>query len=287
MDNKPLISVIIATYNRGECIKRAIESVLTQTYKNIELIIVDDGSTDRTKEFVQSFLSDPRIHYLKQENKGPSTARNNGIRASKGKYIAVLDSDDFWCDKRKLEKQVDFLEKNREYALVGGGAIEIDRQGKEIMRYLLLENDEDIRKVILLSNTFAHITVVFRRNIWEEVAGYDEKLEGLEDRDLCLKIGKISRLYNLQEFFACYIGHDYKNPSYLAKKYTRRKLLKLNIKLIKKHRHDYPGYSKALLLCWTSFFYSFLPLRQKFHPLSLKLKKKVFGFSVFKKNGKF
>jgi len=287
MNNQPLVSIIIATYNRAICIRGAIKSVLAQTYRNIELVIIDDGSTDKTKDLVQLFLLDPRVHYFRQENKGVSIARNNGIKVSKGKYIAILDSDDFWCKADKLEKQVNFLEKNIEYALVGGGAIEMDKEGKETMRYLLLENDEDIRKTILLSNAFANVTTLFRKDIWERVGGYDKGFDGLEDRDLWLKIGRLSKFYNLQEFFTCYIGHDYKNPSYLAKNYGRAKQLKLNIKLIRKYRNDYPGYRKAFLLCWASYFYSFLFFRQKLHPFSLKLKKIIFGSSVFKKNEKF
>ena len=284
MKNQPLVSVIIPTYNRERYIKRAIKSVLAQTYKNFELIIIDDSSTDKTPELVSGFSKkDFRIRIITNKvNLRLAKTLNRGIRNARGKYIARLDDDDSWCDSKKLQKQVDFLEKNIEYALVGGGIIEVDKRGKEIMRYLLLENDEDIRKVILVDNAFVHATVLFRKDIWEKVGCYDEEFDGLEDRDLWLKIGKLSKFYNFQEFFACYIGHDYKNPSYLAKNYKRIEQLKLNIKLRKKYRNDYVGYRKALLLCWVSYFYSFLPLRQKIHPFGLKLKKMIFGQSVFK-----
>jgi len=282
MHKQPLISVIIATYNRANCIRKAIRSVLTQAYRNIELIIIDDGSTDKTKEIVQLFLFDKRVHYVRQENKGASIARNNAIKISKGKYIAILDSDDFWCGPKKLEKQVDFLERNPEYALVGGGVIEVDKKGKEIMRYLLLENDEDIRKAILVDNAFAHATALFRKDTWEKVKGYDEEFDGLEDRDLWLKIGRLSKFYNFQEFFACHVGHDHKNLSYLDKNYSRTRQLKFNIKLRKKYRNDYPGYRKAILFCWASYFYSFLSFKQKLRPFGLKFKKIIFSPSVFK-----
>jgi len=277
MDNQPLVSVIMATYNKADYIERAVKSVLAQNYKNIELIIVDDGSTDGTKELIQPFLSDQRIYYFQEENKGVSIARNNGVRISKGKYIAILDSDDFWCQIDKLEKQVDFLEKNKDYALVGGGAIKIDKRGKEITRYLLFEKDEDIRKVILVDNAFAHVTTLFRKDIFERVGGYSEEFDGLEDRELWLKIGTISKFYNFQEFFTSYLGHNYKDPTYFIKNYSGRERLKLNIRLRKRYSNNYPGYRKAVLLCWASYFHSFIPFRKKLWPIIFKLRVFIFG----------
>ena len=110
MDNTDLISVIIPTYNRAHLIKRSVESVLNQTYKNLELIIVDDGSTDNTKEIIDS-INDKRIIYVKQQNQGACAARNNGIDLAKGKYIAFQDSDDIW-HLNKLEIQIQKLKEN-------------------------------------------------------------------------------------------------------------------------------------------------------------------------------
>ncbi len=286
MENQPLVSVILPAYNKEKYIKRAVESVLNQTYKNIEIIIIDDKSTDKTPEVISKLSQkDPSIIILTNKvNLGLTRTLNKGIKVARGKYIARLDDEDFWCDKKKLEKQVDFLEKNTEYGLVGGGAIEVDQEGRKIMRYLLSENDEDIRKVILFSTPFVHVAVLFRKDIWEKTGGYNEELDGSEDIDLWLKIGKLSKFYNFQEFFACYIGHDYyKNPGYLYKKHKRLEILKREIKLKKKYRHDYPGYKKAVLLCLARFFYSFLFFKQKSHPAVLKFKKIIFGSSVFKK----
>jgi glycosyltransferase involved in cell wall biosynthesis len=105
-----LISVIIPTYNRAHLIKRSIDSVLSQTYKNLELIIVDDGSTDNTKEVIDS-INDERLVYIKQKNQGASAARNKGIDIAKGKYIAFNDSDDVW-HLDKLEKEITKLKEN-------------------------------------------------------------------------------------------------------------------------------------------------------------------------------
>lgn len=96
----PSVSVIITTYNRANLVSRAIDSVLNQTYKDFELIIIDDGSTDNTKSLIDSYLQkDKRIVYFYQENKGWPSALNKGIELSKGEYIAFLDSDNEWLPK--------------------------------------------------------------------------------------------------------------------------------------------------------------------------------------------
>lgn len=111
-----MVSVIIPTYNREKCIERAARSVLDQTYTDLELIIVDDGSTDSTKEIVEG-ITDDRVKYVFQENAGACAARNHGIALSKGEYIAFQDSDDIW-NKGKLQKQVDILENNADVDIV-------------------------------------------------------------------------------------------------------------------------------------------------------------------------
>ena len=108
--NNDLVSVIIPTYNRANLIKRSVESVLNQTYKNLELLIIDDGSTDNTKKIIDT-LNDKRIIYIKQQNQGASAARNKGIENARGEYIAFQDSDDVW-HLDKLEKQIIALQRN-------------------------------------------------------------------------------------------------------------------------------------------------------------------------------
>lgn len=270
--NGPIVSVIIATYNRAKSLGTAIESVLKQSYCNIEIIVVDDGSTDETKKIVQPYIKNYAIRYIYQKNKGCVEARNNGIKIAKGKYIAILDDDDFWCDDKKIEKQVNFFEKNTDYVLVGGGAIKIDQDGKEIVRYLLPEKDIDIRKILLVSDSFAHVTTLFKKDAWEKLGGYDENFDGLEDWELWLRMGRIGKFYNIQEFFVKYSGHQHGNPGYAEKRYSRLEFLKLNIKLKKKYSRDYPNYRRALLLSWLGYFYSLLPFSRELWPAMFKLR---------------
>jgi len=280
-NNHPAVSVVITTYNREKSIGRAIESVLKQGYSNIEIIIIDNGSTDGTRAVVQSYINSNsfKINYIYQEDKEHYIlAINNGISTAQGKYIAILDDDDFWCDQNKIEKQVDFLEKNIDYVLVGGGAIKVNPEGKEVVRYLLPEKDADIRKKIIISNMLVHATVLFRKDVWEKVGAYDESL----DWGLWLRMGRIGKFYNIQEFFIIYTGHLRGSPGYIEKKYGRLKWLKLNIQLKKKYKADYPGHRKAILFCWMRYFYSFLPFRHELWPLLFKARKLFFSRSIYK-----
>src|SRR5258706_7912213 len=97
MSDKPLVSVVIATYNMARYLPLAVRSALDQTYKNIEVLVVNDGSTDDTQSVMAPFLNDPRVKYYTQENKGQAGTKNRGIRQSKGDYIAFLDADDMWA----------------------------------------------------------------------------------------------------------------------------------------------------------------------------------------------
>lgn len=274
----PLVSVILPTYNREKYIAKAIESVWRQGYKNLELIIVNDASTDATGELIGGLAKyNSKIIILHNEiNLGIVASLNKGIKVARGKYIARLDDDDVWCDDKKIEKQVDFLEKNPGYCLVGGGVIKIDKNGKEIVRYLLPKEDEHIRKTILINNAFAHTTVLFRKDAFLKVGGYDEQFAFIEDWDLWLKMGKVSKFYNFQEFFVRYLDQEYNDP-YHYRNYKIRRNVKTNIKLRKKYMNNYPNYKKAILFCWASYCYSFIPFRKKLGPIIFQIRKLVFG----------
>lgn len=268
----PLVSVIICTYNRDAYIARAVESALSQTYENVEVIVIDDGSVDNTKRVMNSYAKNKKVTYVFQENQGVSIARNNAIQLARGEYIAILDSDDFWCYKEKLSEQVDFLMKNPEYVLVGGGLIKLDIHGKEIVRYLPPENDADIKRTILVDNPFAHSTVMFKKGPCQAVGGYDETLRFSEDRDLWLKLGRVGKLHNLPKYMAYYLEGGQNQFSL-----TIRRSVFLNIAMRKKYKNDYPHFKKAVLLCWLSYLSSFLPFRKKLWPVLFKLRVVIFG----------
>lgn len=120
------ISITMLTYNRAKYIREALDSVVSQSFQDWELIIIDDGSTDTTAEIVNSYKKDSRIRYIiNDSNRGIVYSRNKALEMSRGTYIAVLDSDDVWSDKKKLELQIAFLEEHDEYTLVGSKDIEV------------------------------------------------------------------------------------------------------------------------------------------------------------------
>lgn len=283
MDNKqPLVSIVMPSHNGQTHIKRALMSVLQQTYKNLQALVVDDGSTDKTCKIVSEIIKqDPRVILLKNNNNiGFVKTLNKGMESSQGKYIARLDDDDFWLSMDKLAKQVEFLEKHLDYTLVGGGIITTDKSGNEIMKYLFPETDEKIRKTILVDNAFAHSTVVFRREAFLKAKGYDEQFGFFADRDLWLKLGLLGKFYNFQEFFACYL--DKEQGAYSARNKEIRRRVFSNIKLRIKYKKNYPGFVKAFLLCWVSYFYSLLPFREKLRPILFYLRVHILGRPSYK-----
>lgn len=281
--NNPLVSVIMPTYNRKEYVIKAVDNVLSQAYKNLEIIIVDDCSNDGTKDVLLD-LGQKHSQIIPLSNKtnlGPAGAANRGISQARGKYVAILDDDDIWVDDAKLEKQVEFLERNQEYVLTGGGVIKVDQSGKEINRYLPIENDIDIRRAILADNAFAHSTVLFRKDTFEKAGGYQKDFGYFADWDLWLKLGRLGKFYNFQDFFIYYLDqeHDKKRSTHDYK--IRRQLL-ANIRLRKKYGNYYPGYPKSVILCFASYFYSFLPFRSKLRPVINKLRNLIFGPPPYK-----
>lgn len=254
----PEVSIIMPTYNRSDMITLAIESILMQNFNNWELLIIDNGSTDNTKGIVSSYVStDKRIKYFyveKSRNPGLADYFNYGINVAGGKYIARLDDDDEWYDPDKLNKQVNFLNENSEYNLVGGGAIMVDKNKNELYRFYKRETDSEIRKNALYACPFWHNTVLFRKNAAEKVGGYKNLRFG-EDWELWLRLGKIGKFYNFKEYFSLYLtsGDRFStnNQKFIAKTI---------IEIIKQYKNDYPNYRKALLLNYLQYLYSFVPI---------------------------
>ncbi len=278
-----LVSVIIPTYNREKLVIKAISSVLKQTHKNIELIIIDDCSGDNTFGIVSEFCKNiPQAVILRNKiNLGFVKTLNKAVNIARGKYIARLDDDDIWIDPQKIEKQVEFLEKNKEYVLVGGGVVKTDESGKEIVKYILPKEDKDIRKTILASNVFIHSSVVFPKKIWEKIKGYKEEFGFFADWELWLNMGKFGKFYNFPDFFVNYLEDDQISLGNSHDIQIRRKL-KESIKMKKNYRDYYSGYKKAIIFSFVSYFYSFLPFRDKLSDLVYKTKKLFFGLSSIK-----
>ena len=194
-----LVSVVIPTYNRAELVLKAIDSVLCQTYKNIEIIVVDDGSTDQTAQELAVYGD--RICYLYKENGGVSTARNHGIRHCKGELIAFLDSDDIFLPD-KIAKQVSFIDENPGFGLVLCDYYFIDMNGcrtGQSNRRVDLPRNGWIIDSILLSPFLVPSSVLVEAKLLYQVGLFNEGLKTAEDIELHLKLGRITQIALISE----------------------------------------------------------------------------------------
>src|SRR3989344_753353 len=195
---KPLVTILMLTYNRAHFLPEAIQSVLRQTYQNWELIVIDDGSTDTTGVVMASY-TDPRIRYIKHEsNAGLFASRAESLSYATSTYTAVLDSDDYWIADTKLAEQVAFLNENPEHVVVGTHALVIDSNGVTLNKHEVATTDQDIRNKILIRNQFIHSSLLIRTEALKKTAGYQPTLA--EDLELILQLGLLGKLANLPDF---------------------------------------------------------------------------------------
>ena len=204
---RPMVSVILPTYNRAYILKRAIDSVLAQTYPNFELIVIDDGSTDNTSELLSSY-HDPRLKVVTPgKNGGAGSARNRGIEAAVGEYIAFQDSDDEWL-LEKLDKQVAHLEAHPTAAVGVCGSLcvpvemnSVGYRGAQIMR-----RNVDFLTLFRFGNQFSTPAWLIRRSLLERVGYFDEAFVTWEDWELSMRLDEIGGFVVLDE--PLYIAFD-------------------------------------------------------------------------------
>lgn len=187
-DEYPLVSVVIATYNCSFYITRAVKSALDQTYPNVEVIVIDDGSTDNTPEILQSFRD--RIRVVSQDNRGPAAARNAGLAVAEGKYIAILDADDYWLPER-LGKMIPVLEEGP-HDLLLSNFYTVDENCRRLTASpaydkLFRPPHKDQYKDILW-RSYAFAMTVGKSELFRSQGGYDESLRNeAEDYDFWLR----------------------------------------------------------------------------------------------------
>lgn len=201
------VSVIIPTYNRADMVGDAIQSVLDQTYGDWELIVVDDGSTDDTRAVVARF-NDSRIRYIHQENRGLPAARNTGIRAAQGAYIAFLDSDDCFLPQ-KLAWQAAALDAGPDVGLVAGGYVETDAMLQPLRQVAPWHAHPALSTPRWLQTCpFISSSVLVRRAWLERVGLFDEDMRYIEDWDLWLRLAHAGcRMRWVEQIVSCYRFH--------------------------------------------------------------------------------
>lgn len=243
-----ITSIIIATKNGGRFLPRSIASIERQTEKNVEVIIVSDGSTDDTLSIAQNLAKTrPYIKIINLEkNVGPGLARNVGIKEASGNYVALLDDDDEWLDANKLKNQIEFLNENPDYVLVGSAETDfVDENGKLLFVHRPKTDNAGIRAKILITNQFVASSVMFRKNNFEKVGGFPAMYLA-EDYDLWLRLAKEGKVANIEgcktRYFRRSTGAGLKNKKQIAK---------VVLELIKKHKNNFPNY-------WTALFAAYI-----------------------------
>jgi glycosyltransferase involved in cell wall biosynthesis len=239
----PKVSIIIPCYNREKYIRQTIESVLSQTYKNIEIIAVDDGSTDATRDIIDDYIKKIKIlQHPNRINKGQSAGINLGIRYSKGEYIAILDSDDMFAPE-KIERQVKFLEEHPDVGLVYSNGFAIDENGKKLYSIYKKGHKEtnDPSKVLLNCYFLVPNNSMVRRSELEKAGKFDESLRSAQDHDMAIRLAEVTKLAYIDDYLFYYRRHKdsisakkaklrWKNGFKILKKASKRYNYRLSVK---------------------------------------------------------
>lgn len=256
-NHKPLVSVLITCFNNQDVISETIESILNQSYLKIEIIVVNDGSEDCTLEILNKYyLQDNRIRIFSPGRIGRAKALNEGLKHCQGKYIAINDSDDHSLPQR-IEKQVNWMEDHPEIGLLGTAKIVREKNTETIEPVLI--NDLEIRFFFLVGQPIQHSSVMVRKELMISIGGYDEKLSFLLDRDIFIRIAKLSKLHQLNEPL---IILNRSNNQYFKNKYVGLSRINLQTKM---------QFKALKLLGFNSIYYFPITLKY-FYSILLNLK---------------
>lgn len=188
--NKVAVSVVMSVFNADRSVSQAIESILHQTLENIEFIIINDASKDKSLQKIRQYMrKDKRIRLINNKNDlRLAHSLNRGVSLAKSDLIARMDPDDVSLPER-LASQYDFMKKNPRVAVVGTFIQVVDTKGKEVWERTYPMQSKDIKKIMFRYAPFAHPSVMFRKKVFEEFGGYNPKLKTCEDIDFWFRIG--------------------------------------------------------------------------------------------------
>ena len=188
------VSILMTFFNEEKFIQRSLKSLINQSFKNWEAVIVDDCSTDNSADIIKKF-KDQRIKYFKlQQHKGRTSALNFGLQKCKGRFISILDADDFYF-KNKLKKQIKLLKKDKEIKFLASWANVIDGEGKRILTYKTPLTYKKIKKKLLFSNIIGHSSIIYEKNFAKRKKLIPYKFKYAVDYELTLKFLKITRIH--------------------------------------------------------------------------------------------
>jgi len=188
--NNPLVSVILPTYNRAKLLDRAMRSILSQDYSNLELIVVDDCSTDETRDVVAGFCDEKIKYYRQEKRRGAAAARNRGIKESRGEYIAFQDSDDEWLPGKLSRQMAVFLVSPPEVGVVYSSFYRIEGGKKFVFPKTGQAKGGNIHRSLMFENFVTTQAAVVRRTCFEKVGFFDESMPRLQDWELWIRISR-------------------------------------------------------------------------------------------------
>ena len=237
-NNLPLVSVVVPCYNHEKYVKETIESIINQTYKNIELIVIDDGSKDNSVSVIQELADKYGFTFIHRPNKGLSATLNEGIRLSKGKYFSAIASDDILM-LEKIEKQVEFMESNPEYGMCYGKIVYFEDSIENTYEYPNSNKQGWVFDDLLNYGCFIPAPSYFmRKEVFESVGGFDKNL-WIEDWDMWLRISQKYQVGYIDEYLAYYRKHDTNISSQSLKMYQAEK------QILEKYK-DYENFDKVI-----------------------------------------
>ncbi len=262
----PLVSVIVPAYNAEKFIEKTLSSVLAQTYKNIEVLVVDDGSQDRTAEIIQSFAQiDRRVTLLQQQNAGVAAARNLAIQASRGEYIAPIDADDLWYPQN-LEKQVScMLQAEPSVGLVYSWSVDIDEDELATGGFHASTIQGNVYTTLICHNFLGNASAsLIRRDCLQAVGQYncnlkEQNAQGCEDWELYLHIAERYQYQVVPEFL---VGYRKLRCS-MSRDYTR--MAKSHDLMLQSVRQSHPEIPSAIYRLSSSSFYMYLAHQSSQH----------------------
>lgn len=218
-EQKVPISIVVTCYNYGKYLERCLNSILAQTYKDYEIFIINDGSTDNTDEVVAPYINNPNLKYIKQENAGQTVAKNNGISHASGEYIAFLDADDLW-EKDKLEKQI-ILFNAPKVGVVYSGFTQIGENDETTYIFVpSLKHRGKIREQLLFNNFICFSSSIIRRSVLDEIGHFDESLAMGIDWDLWLRVSIKYKFDYVDENLVLHrVGHPHQMSKNVEKRF--------------------------------------------------------------------
>lgn len=194
----PRVSVVMAVFNGEKYLSEAVDSILKQSFTDFEFIIINDGSTDNTKDILGKYHDERIVVIHFKKNMGIAKARNYGLEIAKGKDIAVMDSDDISLPNR-LEMQVNFLDNHPDIGVVGSAFYRIIENGEILGKDSCLAESEDLKNALLKENQFCHGSTMIRRECFEKVGKYREEFKYSLDYDLWLRVSEHFKMTNIEE----------------------------------------------------------------------------------------